>query len=96
MYASADSLRLCANTVELSDPLYCRLRARAAERVRGCPSIIEEALREYLERDADGTPSEDAFAAARGVWSAAGVCLDPDLPLVTRNVRHFQGVLVCA
>jgi metal-responsive CopG/Arc/MetJ family transcriptional regulator len=59
-------------TVELSDPIYRRLRARAAERgVRGFSSIVEEALREYLERDADATPAEDAFAAARGAWSAA-------------------------
>ncbi|HEX7292220.1 MAG TPA: ribbon-helix-helix protein, CopG family [Conexibacter sp.] len=59
-------------TVELSDPIYRRLRARAAERgMRGFSSIVEEALREYLERDADAAPSDDAFAAARGAWSAA-------------------------
>jgi metal-responsive CopG/Arc/MetJ family transcriptional regulator len=58
-------------TVELSDPIYRRLRARAAERgVRGFSSIVEEALREYLERDAD-SPADDDFAAARGAWSAA-------------------------
>jgi predicted transcriptional regulator len=57
-------------TVELSDPIYRRLRARAAERgVRGFSSIVEEALREYLERDT--MPGEDVFAAARGAWSAA-------------------------
>jgi predicted transcriptional regulator len=59
-------------TVELSDPIYRRLRAWAAERgVRGFSSIVEEALRDYLERDADTTPADDAFAAARGAWSAA-------------------------
>ena len=59
-------------TVELSDPIYRRLRARAAERgVRGFSSIVEEALREYLEHDAAATPADDAFAAARGAWSAA-------------------------
>jgi predicted transcriptional regulator len=59
-------------TVELSDPIYRRLRARAAERgVRGFSSIVEEALREYLERDDDGTAAADAFAEARGAWSAA-------------------------
>jgi predicted transcriptional regulator len=60
-------------TVELSDPIYRRLRARAAERgVRGFSPIVEEALREYLERDAE-TPGDDAFAAARGAWGAADV-----------------------
>lgn len=59
-------------TVELSDPIYRRLRARAAERgVRGFSPIVEEALREYLERDAGATPADDAFAAARGAWGAA-------------------------
>jgi metal-responsive CopG/Arc/MetJ family transcriptional regulator len=59
-------------TVELSDPIYRRLRARAAERgVRGFSSIVEEALREYLERDAGDAPADDAFASARGAWSAA-------------------------
>jgi metal-responsive CopG/Arc/MetJ family transcriptional regulator len=59
-------------TVELSDPIYRRLRARAAERgVRGFSSIVEEALREYLERDAPEALGEDTFAAARGAWSAA-------------------------
>ncbi len=59
-------------TVELSDPIYRRLRARAAERgVRGFSSIVEEALREYLERDDDATSADNAFAAARGAWSSA-------------------------
>jgi predicted transcriptional regulator len=60
-------------TVELSDPIYRRLRARAAERgVRGFSPIVEEALREYLERDADAAASsDDPFTSARGVWSAA-------------------------
>jgi predicted transcriptional regulator len=59
-------------TVELSDPIYRRLRARAAERgVRGFSSIVEEALREYLERDAGATPADDAFTAARGAWGVA-------------------------
>jgi metal-responsive CopG/Arc/MetJ family transcriptional regulator len=68
-------------TVELSDPIYRRLRARAAERgARGFSSIVEDALREYLERDADATPSDDAFVAARGAWSAA-------------DARHVQAEL---
>lgn len=61
-------------TVELSDPIYRRLRARAAEQgVRGFSSIVEEALRAYLEHDAGAAPGDDAFAAARGAWSAADV-----------------------
>jgi predicted transcriptional regulator len=59
-------------TVELSDPIYRRLRARAAERgVRGFSPIVEEALREYLERGAGETSADDAFAAARGAWGTA-------------------------
>lgn len=60
-------------TIELSDPLYRRVRALAAARgVRGFSPIVEEAVREYLERDEVGvTPAEDAFAAARGAWGTA-------------------------
>jgi predicted transcriptional regulator len=60
-------------TVELSDPLYRRVRALAAERgVRGFSPIVEEALREYLDRGGAATaPADDAFAAARGAWGAA-------------------------
>jgi metal-responsive CopG/Arc/MetJ family transcriptional regulator len=59
-------------TVELSDPIYRRLRARAAERgVRGFSPIVEDALREYLERTDDAASATDEFAAARGAWSAA-------------------------
>jgi len=58
-------------TVELSDPIYRRLRARAAQRgARGFSSIVEEALRLYLERDEVAARDEDVFAAARGAWSA--------------------------
>ncbi len=59
-------------TVELSDPLYRRLRSLAAERgTRGFSPIVEEALRVYLEQDRAETPADDAFAAARGAWGAA-------------------------
>jgi predicted transcriptional regulator len=59
-------------TVELSDPIYRRVRALAAARgTRGFSPIVEEALREYLERGVDQTPADDAFAAARGAWGAA-------------------------
>lgn len=57
-------------TVELSDPLYRRVRALAAARgERGFSPIIEIAVREYLDREADDTGADDAFAAARGAWS---------------------------
>ena len=59
-------------TVELSDPLYRRVRALAAARgVRGFSPIIEEAVREYLERGSGEETSDDAFRAARGAWSSA-------------------------
>ena len=60
-------------TVELSDPLYRRVRALAAARgVRGFSPIVEEAVREYLERDDVAVaPADDAFTAARGTWGAA-------------------------
>jgi len=59
-------------TVELSDPIYRRVRALAAARgTRGFSPIVEEALREYLERDVSAPPADDAFAHARGAWSAA-------------------------
>lgn len=60
-------------TIELSDPLYRRVRALAAARgARGFSPIVEEAVREYLERDVTGAaPADDAFAAARGVWGTA-------------------------
>jgi predicted transcriptional regulator len=55
-------------TVELSDPLYRRVRALAAARgTRGFSPIVEEALRAYLERD-DGEDANEAFATARGAW----------------------------
>lgn len=59
-------------TVELSDSLYRRVRALAAARgARGFSPIIEEAVREYLERGGPEPPADDAFTAARGAWRAA-------------------------
>ncbi|HXE43955.1 MAG TPA: ribbon-helix-helix protein, CopG family [Conexibacter sp.] len=60
-------------TVELSDPLYRRVRALAAARgVRGFSPIVEEAVREYLERgEAPAALADEVFAAARGAWGAA-------------------------
>jgi hypothetical protein len=61
-------MHMMRTTVELPDPLYRRVRALAAARgTRGFSPIIEEAVREYLERGVDEPPS-DAFADARGAW----------------------------
>ncbi len=57
-------------TIEISDPVYRRVRALAAARgERGFSPIIETAVREYLNRETDDTSADDAFAAARGAWS---------------------------
>ncbi len=57
-------------TVELSDPLYRRVRALAATRgERGFSPIIEIAVREYLARETGDENADDAFTAARGAWS---------------------------
>lgn len=59
-------------TIELSDPLYRRVRALAASRgERGFSPIVEEAVREYLERGGLDEAADDAFAAARGAWGIA-------------------------
>lgn len=61
-------------TIELSDPLYRRIRALAAERgERGFSPIIEAAVREYLERYGESGTAESTFVAARGAWGAADV-----------------------
>lgn len=62
-------MQLMRTTVELSDPLYRRVREVAAARgERGFSPIIETAVREYLDRET-GSAAADAFAAARGAWS---------------------------
>jgi predicted transcriptional regulator len=72
MHACSSYYEMVRTTVELSDPVYRRVRALAAARgTRGFSPIVEEALREYLERGADETPGQDAFAAARGAWGSA-------------------------
>jgi predicted transcriptional regulator len=63
-------MQVMRTTVELSDPLYRRVRALAASRgERGFSPIIEIAVREYLNRETGDTSADDAFAAARGAWS---------------------------
>jgi predicted CopG family antitoxin len=56
-------------TVELSDPVYRRLKATAVNRgLRGFSLIVEEALGEYFESGQQRRDLIDAIAAAEGVW----------------------------
>jgi predicted transcriptional regulator len=58
-------------TVEISDPLYRRVRALAAARgERGFSPIVETAIREYLDREGSDETRMERFAAARGAWGA--------------------------
>ncbi len=57
-------------TVELSDPVYKRLKAAAVDRgMRGFSPIVEEALSEYFQSELDRVRRVDAIAAAEGAWS---------------------------
>jgi hypothetical protein len=59
-------------TVELSDPVYKRLKATAVDRgLRGFSPIVEEALSEYFQSGLARTRHASALAAARGAWSEA-------------------------
>jgi metal-responsive CopG/Arc/MetJ family transcriptional regulator len=61
-------------TVELSDPLYRRLRAAAADRgMRGFSELVEEALSSYLEREDERRDLVRAIESAEGSWSVADV-----------------------
>jgi hypothetical protein len=56
-------------TVELSAPVYKRLKAAAVDRgMRGFSPIVEEALTEYFQSGNDRGRLVDAIAAARGAW----------------------------
>ena len=56
-------------TVELTDPLYRRLRTAAAERgLRGYSQIVEEALVEYLDAEPHRRELVTAIEAAEGAW----------------------------
>ncbi len=71
-------------TVELSDPLYRRLRAAAAERgLRGFSPIVERALSEYL----DGAGSREEVAAR--IKDAAGAWTQDDVAEGERTRREF-------
>ena len=57
-------------TVELSDPLYRRLRAAAADRgMRGFSELVEEAVSSYLEREDERRDLVRAIESAEGSWS---------------------------
>jgi hypothetical protein len=61
-------------TVELSTPVYRRLKAAAVDRgMRGFSPIVEEALSEYFQSQLTRTRRADAIAAARGAWSGMDV-----------------------
>ena len=56
-------------TVELSDPLYRRLKAAAAERgLRGLSPLVEDALTEYLATEQERRDVLAAIEAAEGAW----------------------------
>jgi predicted CopG family antitoxin len=61
-------------TIELSDPVYRRLKSVAVDRgIRGFSPIVEEALSEYFQSELQRRRSTDAIAAARGAWSETDV-----------------------
>ncbi len=61
-------------TVELSDPVYKRLKAAAVDRgMRGFSPIVEEALSEYFQNELGRVRRIHAIAAARGAWSEMDV-----------------------
>jgi hypothetical protein len=61
-------------TVELSDPIYKRLKSEAVERgIRGFSPIVEEALAEHFQWDAERRRWIEAVAAAEGAWRGMDV-----------------------
>jgi predicted DNA-binding protein len=73
MHSNAKMQKQMRTTVELSDRIYVRLRAEAAERgMRGFSAIVEEALERYLEGDG-GDDLTSALAGAEGAWSDSDV-----------------------
>lgn len=69
-------------TVELSDPVYRRLKAEAVERgIRGFSPIVEEALTEHFESAPQRRQLVEAIRAAEGAWS------DMDVDEWERNVK---------
>lgn len=70
-------------TVEISDPLYRRVRALAVERgLRGFSPIVEEALTEYLASESSTAERVAALKAAEGAWN------DKDVAQWEEDVRQ--------
>ena len=57
-------------TIEISDPVYKRLKSEAVNRgTRGFSAIVEEALSEYFQSELHRANLASAIAAAEGTWS---------------------------
>jgi hypothetical protein len=57
-------------TIELSAPVYKRLKSAALDKgLRGFSPIVEEALNEYFQSKLRRKPLADAITAAKGAWS---------------------------
>jgi hypothetical protein len=57
-------------TIELSEPVYRRLRAAAVSRgLRGFSPIVEQALSEYFRTERQRRELVSAIEAAEGAWS---------------------------
>ncbi len=56
-------------TIDLSGPVYKRLKAAAVDRgLRGFSPIVEEALTEYFQAELQRIELAGAIAASRGAW----------------------------
>ncbi len=61
-------------TIELSDPIYRRLKSVAVNRgIRGFSPIVEEALSEYFRSEPQRRRQVEAIKAARGAWRGMDV-----------------------
>jgi hypothetical protein len=70
-------------TVELSTPVYRRLKAAAVDRgLRGFSPIVEEALSEYFQSELERRRLVEAIGAARGAWR------EMDAPRFERDVEQ--------
>jgi hypothetical protein len=57
-------------TIELSSPIYRRLKAAAVDRgLRGFSPIVEEALSEYFQSELRRVQMVESIAAAQGTWN---------------------------
>ncbi len=56
-------------TIELSEPIYRRLKSEAVERgIRGFSPIVEEALAEHFQSDRERQKRIEAIKGAEGAW----------------------------